>query len=81
MSAFLFYSLAYLLFSSCIIYPPNEFISAGLTIKNIFANLLGNENEYFVQYHIRRSIVTLLVHSILPLGMKLMTMIDNNFFK
>lgn len=68
MSALLFYTLFYLLMSGCIVYPPTEFILIGLTVKDIFARFLGSENEVFVQYHIRRSIITLLVHSMLPLG-------------
>lgn len=68
MSAFLFYSLFYCLISGCLVYPPTEFVSAGLTVKDIFAAFLGRENDYFVQYHIRRSTLTLLVHSALPLG-------------
>lgn len=70
MSAFIFYTLFYLLMSGCIVYPPTEFVSAGLTVKDIFANWLGSENEFFIQYHIRRSVITLLVHSMLPLGNK-----------
>lgn len=54
--------------SGCIIYPPTEFVSAGLTIKEIFSNWLGSENEFFVQYHIKRSVITLFVHSVLPCG-------------
>ncbi|KAL6423661.1 hypothetical protein ACFW04_010286 [Cataglyphis niger] len=68
MSALIFYTLFYILMSGCIVYPPTEFVSAGLTIKDIFAGWLGSENEFFIQYHIRRSVVTLLVHSMLPLG-------------
>ncbi|KAK9295819.1 hypothetical protein QLX08_009950 [Tetragonisca angustula] len=68
MSAFFFYTLFYILMSGCIIYPPTEFVLAGFTIKDIFSNCLGSENEFFVQYHIKRSIITLFVHSILPCG-------------
>ncbi|XP_076659723.1 E3 ubiquitin-protein ligase TM129 [Halictus rubicundus] len=68
MSAFFFYTLSYILISGCIIYPPTEFISAGLTIKEIFSHLLGRENEFFIQYHLRRSVITLFVHSMLPFG-------------
>ncbi|CAK9824101.1 E3 ubiquitin-protein ligase TM129 [Anthophora retusa] len=68
MSAFFFYTLFYILISGCIIYPPTEFVSAGLTIKDIFSNWLGSENEFFTQYHIRRSVVTLFIHSMLPFG-------------
>ncbi|XP_011059453.1 PREDICTED: E3 ubiquitin-protein ligase TM129 [Acromyrmex echinatior] len=45
-----------------------KFVSAGLTVKDVFANWLGSENEFFIQYHIRRSVATLLLHSALPLG-------------
>lgn len=68
MSAFFFYTLFYILISGCIIYPPTEFISAGLTIKDICSTWLGSENEFFIQYHIKRSVVTLMVHSMLPFG-------------
>ncbi|XP_043260847.1 E3 ubiquitin-protein ligase TM129 [Colletes gigas] len=68
MSGFFFYSLFYVLMSGCIIYPPTEFVSAGLTIKDIFSNWLGNENEFFIQYHIKRSVITLFIHSILLFG-------------
>ncbi|XP_070516545.1 E3 ubiquitin-protein ligase TM129 isoform X1 [Cardiocondyla obscurior] len=68
MSALFLYTLFYFLISICIIYPPTEFVSAGLTVKDIFANWLGSENEFFVEYHIRRSVATLLLHSVLPLG-------------
>ncbi|XP_017789571.1 PREDICTED: E3 ubiquitin-protein ligase TM129 [Habropoda laboriosa] len=68
MSAFFFYTLFYILISGCIVYPPIEFVSAGLTIKDIFSNWLGSENEFFIQYHIRRSALTLFIHSMLPFG-------------
>lgn len=68
MSTFFFYSLSYILISGCIIYPPPEFVSAGLTIKDIFSSQLDNENEFFIQYHIKRSVITLFIHSMLPFG-------------
>ncbi|XP_046743391.1 E3 ubiquitin-protein ligase TM129 isoform X2 [Diprion similis] len=68
MSAYFFYTLFYFLMSGCIVYPPTEFVSAGLTIRNIFANWLGSENEFFIQYHIKRSVITLFVHCMLPFG-------------
>lgn len=67
-STFLFYTISYSLITSCIIYPPTEFVAAGLTIKQVFDGFLGSESEHFIQYHIKRSIVTLLVHSLLPFG-------------
>lgn len=68
MSALIYYTLFYILMSGCIVYPPTEFVSAGLTIKYIFSYWLGSENEFFIQYHIRRSVITLFVHSMLPFG-------------
>lgn len=68
MSTYFFYTLFYCLISGCIIYPPVEFVSTGLTIKTIFANWLGSETESFINYHIRRSVLTLFVHSLLPFG-------------
>ena len=62
------FTVFYILLSACIIYPPIEFVSAGITIKDIFASWLGSENEFFIQYHIKRSIATLFVHSMLPFG-------------
>jgi hypothetical protein len=77
MSALIFYTLFYLLMSGCIIYPPTEFVVAGLTIKDIFAYWLGSENEFFIQYHIRRTAITLFIHSMLPLGNKFISVISN----
>lgn len=62
------FTLFYLILSIGLIYPPTEFISAGITIPYIFQRFLGNEYETFTAYHIRQSCVTLLVYSLLPLG-------------
>ncbi|XP_071947963.1 E3 ubiquitin-protein ligase TM129-like [Antedon mediterranea] len=62
------YTIAYMLICLCLVVPPNEFRSAGLTIQNIFSEWLGSENLDFVRYHIKRSTATILFHSILPLG-------------
>lgn len=61
------FSLVYLLFALSIIYPPSEFESIGLTINNVFSSFLGNIDREFVQYHLRRTSLTLFVHTILPL--------------
>ena len=66
----MYFTLFYCLFCGCIIYPPTEFVSAGVTIPCIFSKFLGNENTDFIQYHIRRTAITLLVHSLMPLGKK-----------
>lgn len=67
MSAVAVYTLFYILLSAGLVYPPPEFISAGLTITRLFSKFLGSENECFIHYHIRRVEVTLLVHTCLPL--------------
>lgn len=62
------FTLAYIVFSFCFVCAPNEFRSAGLTIQNLFSSWLGSEDVGFTQYHIRRTSITVLVHSALPLG-------------
>lgn len=60
------FSLVFTLFSFGIIYPPTEFESIGLTINNVFGTFLGSIEIEFVQYHLRRTCLTLFVHTILP---------------
>ncbi|XP_066254535.1 E3 ubiquitin-protein ligase TM129 isoform X2 [Euwallacea similis] len=67
MSSDLIFNLFFLLVSFGLIYPPAEFISAGFTIQNWFRNFLGSEKERFVRYHIKKSILNLLVYSCLPI--------------
>ena len=67
-SMYLFYSLMYGFFCLCVIAPPTEFVSAGLTIQHIFSSFLGSEDMTFIEYHIKRTTVTAFVHSLLPLG-------------
>lgn len=62
------FSFAYAVFSACILVPPTEFVSAGLTVQNVFGNWLGSEDVDFVHFHIRRTTATLFVHSFVPLG-------------
>lgn len=64
----LLYTIIYLFFSLCLIAPPNEFVSAGLTVQNLLSNFLGSEDLNFIYYHIRRSTATVIVHSLFPLG-------------
>ncbi|KAL4232340.1 hypothetical protein ACF0H5_009909 [Mactra antiquata] len=61
------FTLCYIFFCGLLITPPVEVISAGLTVQNIFSNVLGSETINFVYYHIKRSSVTLVVHSFLLL--------------
>lgn len=62
------FTFAYLVFSLCFVFTPNEFRSAGLTVQNLFSSWLGSEDVGFIQYHVRRTSITVLVHSALPLG-------------
>lgn len=60
------YHLVFILFSYCVIYPPTEFVSTGLTINHLFSHFLGSEDIEFVQYHLRRTCITLVAHALLP---------------
>ncbi|KAF7227903.1 transcript variant X3 [Nothobranchius furzeri] len=62
------FTLAYVTFAICIIFTPDEFRSAGLTVQNVFSSWLGSEDVDFLRYHLRRISVTILVQSALPLG-------------
>lgn len=62
------FSVVYAVFCLCVIAPPSEFVQAGLTISQLFKDLLGDETTDFMQYHLRRAALTTLIHSALPLG-------------
>ncbi|XP_060565475.1 E3 ubiquitin-protein ligase TM129-like [Ruditapes philippinarum] len=66
-NAVLLFTCFYLFFAVLLVAPPTEFISAGLTIQNVFSNILGSEDINFIYYHIRRTSITLIFHSSLPL--------------
>lgn len=61
-------TVVYVLLTACLVAPPTEFISAGITVQNLLAPYLGSENMNFVYYHIKRTSFTVLFHSLLPLG-------------
>lgn len=65
----LVFTLAYIVVAVCFIHPPTEFVSAGLTIQNLLGSFLGSEDLNFVYHHIKRTTVTVIIHSLLPLGM------------
>lgn len=67
-SELVLFSITYVLFCFCIIAPPTEFISAGITINHLIECINTNENLKFVEYHICRSTLTIIIHSFLPLG-------------
>ncbi|RMC14427.1 hypothetical protein DUI87_09523 [Hirundo rustica rustica] len=60
------FTLAYLVFAVCFVFPPDEVRSAGLTVQSLLSAWLGSEDAAFVQYHLRRSTGTLLAHSCCP---------------
>uniref|UniRef100_A0A0A9X5Y7 Transmembrane protein 129 n=1 Tax=Lygus hesperus TaxID=30085 RepID=A0A0A9X5Y7_LYGHE len=62
------FSLCYAVVSVCFVFKTKEFEAAGLTIENIFERILGKENDDFVTYHVRRTFVTRLIHSLLLPG-------------
>lgn len=68
MTSSLLFAIFYIVVSLCVVYPPNEFVSAGLTVQCLLSSWLGSENEGFIQYHMRRIVATVLCHSLLPLG-------------
>ncbi|CAJ0956116.1 unnamed protein product [Ranitomeya imitator] len=62
------FTLAYVVFAVCFVFTPNEFHSAGITVQNLLSGWLGIEDTAFIQYHVRRTTATMMVHSLLPLG-------------
>ena len=62
------YSLVYWALCLVFVVPPREVSTAGVTIQNLFSHFLGDETLDFVKYHTRRGSLTLVVHSLLPMG-------------
>lgn len=62
------YNLIYFLIAFFLVYPPQEVQSVGLTLPNLFHSLLGSEELCFVHYHLIRISLSVVVHSLLPLG-------------
>ena len=65
------FSLVYIVLAICFIFTPKEFKTAGLTVQSIFSSYLGSEDFDFVRYHIKRTTITVLVHSFIPIGRSL----------
>lgn len=66
------FNFAYALFAFCIVFPPNEFQSAGFTIEKLFSSTFLESNGrgetlLFVEYNMRRISLNLVTHSMLPL--------------
>lgn len=62
------FTLLYTVVSLCVLVPPTEFISAGFTIQQLLGHFLGGEDVNFVEYHIKGTTLTMVAHSLLPLG-------------
>ncbi|CAH0554619.1 unnamed protein product [Brassicogethes aeneus] len=71
------FTIFYFIISAGLIYPPAEFVAVGLTIENLFSKFLGNPLENILQYHLKRSILSLFVYSMLPLVYILMILYLN----
>lgn len=68
MEQLIFLNLVYFLFGFFLIYPPNEVISLGFSIPKLFSAVLGSEQLHFIHYHMIRILITVSIHSLLPLG-------------
>uniref|UniRef100_A0A336MJS4 CSON000280 protein n=1 Tax=Culicoides sonorensis TaxID=179676 RepID=A0A336MJS4_CULSO len=55
----------------------NEFASAGVSVKGIFGKFFGDEYSQFVEYHLKRTSITLIVHSALPIFFTLLRFLSN----
>jgi E3 ubiquitin-protein ligase TM129 len=73
------FNLFYLIVSVCLIFPPNEFVSCGFTIKNWFSFYFGNERTEFIEYNMKRIGITLIIHSSLPLGYFIILIIKHGY--
>ncbi|XP_045613008.2 E3 ubiquitin-protein ligase TM129 [Procambarus clarkii] len=67
-----FYSLLYWLFALVVIFPPDEAVAAGLTVEALLSSCLGSQFTGFIQYQIRRTGATIIVHTLLLPGYILM---------
>lgn len=69
------FSLFYWLCAFLFVVGPAEFKSAGITIENFFSGYIGSEDIDLINFHVKRTAVTVVYHSLLPfayfLGMTL----------
>lgn len=66
-SAILF-SIFYWLCAFLFVVGPAEFKSGGITIENFFSGYLGSEDLDIINFHIKRTALTVFIHSLLPLS-------------
>ncbi|KAG0710686.1 Transmembrane protein 129 [Chionoecetes opilio] len=67
-SGVVFVSVVYWLLALIVLFPPCEVAAAGLTIEALLGHWLGSESITLVQYHMRRTAVTLIIHTLLLPG-------------
>ncbi|PAA94726.1 hypothetical protein BOX15_Mlig004780g1, partial [Macrostomum lignano] len=60
------HSLIFAALALCLVAPPTEVVSAGLTVQNLFRRWLPSEQLQFVRHHLHRTALTVLLHSLLP---------------
>ncbi|KAK9496772.1 hypothetical protein O3M35_010569 [Rhynocoris fuscipes] len=62
------YTLVYITIMMCFVLRNKDFVTAGFAIESIFDWFLPKEHEDFISYHIKRTSLTLFIHSMLPIG-------------
>lgn len=62
------FSVVYAMICVYILTPPTEFITAGLTLTHLFGRFIDKEDVKFVEHHIQRTLLTVIIHTFLPLG-------------
>ena len=72
-SSSVIFSLFYFIFCLGFVYQSKEFDSAGLSPEAILSynDWIGSEEVRFFSYHMKRTAGTLVLHSMLPLGIEL----------
>ncbi|XP_050437108.1 E3 ubiquitin-protein ligase TM129 [Adelges cooleyi] len=77
-TSMLIYTLFYIIVSACFVFRTTEFVSNGLTVENLFETYIGKEFDAFVTHHIKRTALTVIVHSCIPFVYLLGTLIAND---
>ncbi|CAG0916862.1 unnamed protein product [Notodromas monacha] len=68
MSLLLVYSVLYALVCVCLLYPPTEFVSSGLTVEGVFSRWLGDPTTDFIGYQVRRAALKRIFVAFMPFG-------------
>lgn len=62
------FTAVYAMICVYILTPPTEFVTAGLTLTHLLGRFIDKEDVKFVEHHIQRTLLTVIVHTFLPLG-------------